>query len=165
MPETFSEDQKTFVNRPKGCFTTGTQNPIGMGLVLFTVGEKAYCDCAVPDRFRGFTKTAHGGIVCTLLDEIIISGISALENAMCATVEMKVTFRRPLFIDQPVQLQSWKTGQEGNKLLGRGVILDQDDKVIAEADVIMQRLDPEKARRFMPDETAEKVGRMGAAKS
>lgn len=157
MPEQFSEDDKDYVRRPKGCFTTGTQNEYGMGLELYQVGDKVYCDYAVPNRYRGFTKTAHGGIVCTLLDEIVVSGVSKLCHAMCATTEMTVKFRRPLHIDKPIQLQAWKTDENGERLHGHGQIVDGNDKIIAECEAEMVRLDPERAKRFMPKETAEKL--------
>jgi uncharacterized protein (TIGR00369 family) len=146
------------LRRTKGCFGCGTENEAGLGIALYKEGDRIGCDVSVPVRFRGLTKVAHGGIAATLLDEVIVSGISHLLDVMCVTKEMTVRFRRPLPLEQPVTCKAWVVSREEQRVVGHGEIVDASGTVLVEAECHMQVLDPERAKKFLRDETVQKLG-------
>jgi len=156
MPQSFREEEKQWLGQARNCFACGTENPASMGIHLYRVADRVYADYAVPARFRGLSKTTHGGIVCTLLDEVTVSGISYLLNETCVTAEMTVRFKKPVPIETPLRLCCWIVGREGRVVRGRGEIIGPDDQVLAEAETKAIALDKEKAKRFLaPDAIAK----------
>ncbi|MEW6775248.1 MAG: PaaI family thioesterase [Bdellovibrionota bacterium] len=161
MPERFEESQKKYLFRSKGCFGCGTENESSMGIQLYRVGDKVYGDYVVPFRFRGLSKAAHGGIVCCLLDEVTVSGMAFLLDEMCVTTQLTVRFKKPLPLEEPVQLRSWLVSRDGRKVVSKGEIVNQADQIIADCDADIFVLDPEKAKKFLRNDSAEKMKDLG----
>ena len=60
-----------FAFEPHNCFACGTLNAHGLHLELHVDGERCWTDLAIPSRFQGWDEIAHGGIVATILDEVM----------------------------------------------------------------------------------------------
>lgn len=155
----FDDDDKEWVHRSDKCFACGTDNEAGLGMALYRVGERVYADYSVPKRFRGLSKTTHGGIITTLLDEVVVSGVSHLAHEMCVTTEMTVRFNKPVVLEQPVQIRAWVVSRDGDRLQGAGEVVDEQGRVLAECECSLLALDPERAKRFLRDETAAALGK------
>lgn len=155
----FEDDDKEWVHRSEQCFACGTSNEAGLGMALYRVGDRVYADYSVPRRFRGLSKTTHGGIITTLLDEVVVSGVSHLAREMCVTTEMTVRFKKPVLLEQLVQIRAWVVSRDGSRLTGAGEIVDEQDRVLAECECSLLALDPERAKHFLRDETAEALGK------
>ncbi|HEV8547305.1 MAG TPA: hypothetical protein VGQ64_13500, partial [Candidatus Limnocylindrales bacterium] len=56
---------------PHNCFACGALNTHGLHLELHVDGERCWTDLALPSRFQGWDEIAHGGIVATILDEVM----------------------------------------------------------------------------------------------
>ena len=55
----------------KHCFICGVENPIGLRLQIYRIGESEIeTEYTAPDHFQGYPGVLHGGIVAALLDEI-----------------------------------------------------------------------------------------------
>ena len=84
----------------RSCFVCGESNPIGLRLRFETDGR------LVQTRFRprpehiGFKHVVHGGLLATLLDEIMVwaCAVSTKQFAFCA--ELKVRFLQPARPDE-----------------------------------------------------------------
>lgn len=118
----------------RSCFVCGTENPIGLKLALHSVGG------AVETRFRfrtdccGFRDTVHGGLISTVLDEIMVwaAGEATKQFAYCA--EMTVRFQRPT----PAGVDVLARGElvdnkRGRLFLARGELRDADGNLLAES--------------------------------
>ena len=57
--------------RAARCFACGELNEHGLHLDLHVDGDRCWTELALPDRFQGWDGIAHGGIVCTILDEVM----------------------------------------------------------------------------------------------
>ena len=53
------------------CFACGTENPIGLNLKFYVCGKYMCSDVALGKDYEGWENMAHGGIVSTLLDEVM----------------------------------------------------------------------------------------------
>ncbi len=80
----------------RSCFVCGESNPIGMKLRLETDGRIVHARFMPRAEHVGLKQTVHGGIVSTLLDEMMAwaCAVGARRFAFCA--ELNVRFLRPV---------------------------------------------------------------------
>ena len=93
---------------PHRCFACGSLNEHGIHLELHVAEDRCWTDLALPDRFQGWDGIAHGGIVCTILDEVMAWSLAATDN-WGLTARMTVTFKRPIRIGAPIRAKGWIT--------------------------------------------------------
>jgi len=68
-----TEEERIEIPKPSGynCFACGTANPIGLHLNFFRSGDYV-CSEITLDRYHGgWENIAHGGIISTILDEVM----------------------------------------------------------------------------------------------
>ena len=80
----------------KTCFACGERNPIGLHMHFMTDGERMISTFPVPETMVGWDKTVHGGIIATILDEIMGWSIIYLMKKMGVTRSMNIEFLKPL---------------------------------------------------------------------
>jgi acyl-coenzyme A thioesterase PaaI-like protein len=80
------------VMMPHNCFACGTTNLHGLQLDLNFDGETCWTELRLRPDFEGWQGIAHGGIVTTLLDEVMAWAIAAY-NVWAVTAKMTVEFR------------------------------------------------------------------------
>jgi uncharacterized protein (TIGR00369 family) len=111
------------------CFACGKDNPQGLKLEV----RKA------PDHFAGWQGIAHGGIVATILDELLAW---ACTNAgrNCVTAEMTVRYRKPVKTGSPLKGFGRVTGEKGKLLFTEATLQDESGNLVAEATGKMMRV-------------------------
>jgi acyl-coenzyme A thioesterase PaaI-like protein len=117
------------------CFACGPTNPIGMH-VHFDRAEDAEGVVArltlAPD-FQGWRGIAHGGIVMALLDEAMAHAAGfAGHRGVSATVSVR--FRKPVPLEQPIEVRGRVTWQRRNVLGVEGNVLDDHGNLLAHAE-------------------------------
>lgn len=115
-----------------GCFVCGQENRIGLKARFFWDGEKAVCDIAAEEVFAGYKNILHGGIVATLLDEIMIKALLA-EDILAVTAEITIRLKKPVYTGDNLHLEGWKTDQAGSVFHTRGRAVNQSGEIVAEA--------------------------------
>ena len=97
------------------CFVCGKENKGGFGLTFYKKGNHVETTVKVPQKFNGYKNIVHGGIVSTLLDEVINWAAYALseERKYCVTAEMTVRFEKPIPVEKELLL--WGEVVEDNK--------------------------------------------------
>jgi acyl-coenzyme A thioesterase PaaI-like protein len=93
---------------PHHCFACGTLNQHGLGLMLHVAPERAWAEFELDRRFEGWEGIAHGGILCTVLDEVMAWSLAGADN-WGLTARMSVSFRRPASLDTPLRAEGWVT--------------------------------------------------------
>ena len=84
-----------FEFEPHHCFACGELNEAGLHLELHTSPEGAWTELVLEPRFQGWDGVAHGGIVCTILDEVMAWAVIG-RGTWGVTAQMSVRFRRPV---------------------------------------------------------------------
>jgi len=92
-----------------GCFACGTENPIGLNLDFFLKGDAVYTEITLDKVYEGWEGIAHGGIVSTLLDEIMSWTIMYSKRAFILTRNMTVKYIRPIMIGTPLVISGQTT--------------------------------------------------------
>ena len=93
---------------PHHCFACGTLNTHGLGLVIHVEPQRAWVDAKLDQRFQGWDDIAHGGIICTILDEVMAWSLAGQDD-WGVTARMQVDFRKPVPIGQPIHAEAWIT--------------------------------------------------------
>ena len=87
-------DGRRYAFADHNCFACGRENPIGMRLHIELGEGSARTSWTVGDDFVGWSDKAHGGIIATLLDEVMAWAPSSFDS-WAVTAEMSVRYRSP----------------------------------------------------------------------
>jgi acyl-coenzyme A thioesterase PaaI-like protein len=119
--------------RGDGCFVCGADNPIGLK-VRFRLEDGVCIGEFTPrQEHAGYTGLAHGGILFTLLDDVMANWLW-LQGIRCFTARADIRYREHLPIGTPVRLEGRCTRRKGRLSLMTGRIVRQDTgAVIAES--------------------------------
>ena len=93
---------------PHNCFACGSLNEHGIRLDLHVDGERCWTALALEERFQGWDGIAHGGIVCTILDEVMAWALASTDN-WGLTARMSIDFRKPVRLGHPIRAEGWTT--------------------------------------------------------
>lgn len=108
MERTIAAEGFRFEFAEHNCFACGTLNTNGLGLALHLEHERSWTELTLDRRFEGWEGIAHGGIVSTILDEVMAWSLVASDN-WGVTARLAVDFRRPVPIDTPIRADGWVT--------------------------------------------------------
>lgn len=127
------------------------QNQFGRLLGMnFNIKESGIVEyhLKIQEKHLATPKAAHGGVVSALLDATV--GVGALstvcvENKVVATVEMKVTFFSPAYLNDDLTCTS-ELMKKGNRLIFmEGKVHNQEGKLIAKSSATLNAYSMEKA--------------------
>jgi uncharacterized protein (TIGR00369 family) len=94
--------------RPHNCFACGELNEVGLHLQLRLEPGRCWTELEMPRRFEGWEGVIHGGILCTVMDEVMAWALVQEDN-WGVTAKMSVDFRRPVTVGQRVRAEGWVT--------------------------------------------------------
>ena len=92
--EIVAPDGRRYAFADHHCFACGDTNPIGMRLHIELNEGTARTAWRVGEDYVGWSDKAHGGIIATLLDEVMAWAPSS-SDAWAVTAEMTVRYRSP----------------------------------------------------------------------
>lgn len=110
---------------PHHCFACGELNEHGLHLVLHTDEGRCWTDLSLDPRFQGWDGIAHGGIVATILDEVMAWALID-RDAWGVTAKMDVAFRRPVPLGTPIRGEGWVLETRRRLLTTEGRIVDAE---------------------------------------
>jgi uncharacterized protein (TIGR00369 family) len=92
--------------RPHNCFACGELNEVGLHLQLNLEPERCWTELVMPRRFEGWEGIVHGGILCTVLDEVMAWALVVHDN-WGVTARMSIDFRKPVTVGQSIRAEGW----------------------------------------------------------
>src|SRR5258705_6619522 len=87
---------------PHHCFACGELNEQGLHLAIHTDPNGSWAETTLEPRFQGWEAVAHGGIVCTLLDEVIAWSVIG-RRTLGVTARLNGPFRRPIPVGRAIR--------------------------------------------------------------
>jgi len=91
-----------------GCFVCGPANMNGLHL-SFQQQEDQYVTIFTPPAiYQGYQGVLHGGIMATVLDEVMARYAWVLAGP-AATAKMEIRYRNPAPVNQPITFRGWVT--------------------------------------------------------
>ena len=123
-----------FEFEPHNCFACGSLNANGLQLDLHLEPGRCWTEFSLDRRFEGWEGIAHGGIVCTILDEVMAWALVDSDN-WGVTARMSVDFKRPVPIGRLIRGEGRVVDVRRRLVRAEGVLVDASDgSVLATAD-------------------------------
>jgi uncharacterized protein (TIGR00369 family) len=138
----------TFEFSPHNCFACGTLNTHGMQLVIHIEQGRSWTELQLARRFEGWEGIAHGGILCTILDEVMAWSLVGADN-WGVTARLTVDFKRPVPVGRPIRAEGWVTEIRRRLVTTAGSIVDVADGTrLATADALYVAATEERKREL-----------------
>jgi len=86
------------------CFVCGDNNECGLKARFWVQDDGSVTtEYTVSERFVGYSGILHGGIVCSLLDEVMIKAVLK-DDILTVTAGMELKFKKPVYVGQKIEL-------------------------------------------------------------
>ena len=120
------------------CFACGSENPNGLKLQFRREGEIYVTTFIADQAFQGYQNIVHGGIVATLLDEVMARYVWE-QYGPSATAKLEVRYRRPAPCGVPIEARGWVTAvRRGGRALETAADARlEDGSLLAEATALV----------------------------
>jgi uncharacterized protein (TIGR00369 family) len=127
------------------CFCCGQDNPTGMGLkfVYDEEGKRFISRFRLGSRYTGPPGHAHGGIIATILDEVM-GKVNRLRRVVAVTSEMTVKYLKPVPLGEPLIAAGYEVRVRGRVHFHAGEIRDSKGQLLACAQGKFIAIDPQK---------------------
>lgn len=114
------------------CFVCGKQNQSGLQLDFALEEDEVRCRLSIPAVYQGWQGIVHGGIVATLLDEVMakaahFAGITAV------TAEITVQYKKPTPAERPLVLSGRVLEKQRRILITTGELKTSENVLLASA--------------------------------
>jgi acyl-coenzyme A thioesterase PaaI-like protein len=138
------------------CFGCGTENPRGLNMTFYRLGNAVCSDITLPRELEGWQNMAHGGSLSTVLDEIMSWAVIAFERVFFVTGRMEVVYRRPAPVGVPLTARGVVSNEPFERgCVAKGEILDANGEVLTRARAEMVYLPAERLTLISDDLKAD----------
>lgn len=127
----------------RSCYVCGQDNPRGFRLKSRLEGETVVIDYTTRETDRGYKHLVHGGVLMTLLDEVMTWAAIVGTGKVCVAAELTARLKRPLAAGVAIRVEGRVTKSGRRLLLTEGRVIDAAGKVMVEA-----------SGKFMPTDDA-----------
>ncbi len=114
------------------CFCCGEKNPLNLKMQFRFEDEKILSDVVFPKEYQGFNNVVHGGILGTVLDEVMVN-LHCLKGEMVVTAEYNVRLKAPCPVGQKVLLSAWSVKKNSRLYFTASEARLENGTLIAEA--------------------------------
>jgi uncharacterized protein (TIGR00369 family) len=114
------------VLEPHNCFACGSLNTHGIQLELHAGNGRCWTELELDRRFEGWEGIAHGGIVTTILDEVMAWALVD-NDSWGLTARIQVEFKRPVPIGRRIRGEGRVVDVRRRIVRAEGVVLDAAD--------------------------------------
>ena len=117
----------------RSCFVCAESNPLGLKMRFHAQGEIVTATFTPQTEHIGFQNVTHGGVLATVMDEIMVwaCAVSTKRFAYCA--EMTTRFHQPARPGEELKVTSQLTANRRNRIYeAKAEIRDPKENLIAE---------------------------------
>ena len=133
----------------KDCFGCGSKNPHGLQMKFLTDDEAVYSHVAVPSHLTGWNDLVHGGILSTMLDEIMAWAAIYLLKKVVVTKSMQIEFIKPVFAADELTVTGRVLEQQNDReALMEGVVHRTTGELCTRSTAIFTLFAPAVAKRL-----------------
>jgi len=116
---------RRFTFEPHHCFACGELNERGLHLDLHTDATGCWTELTLDPAFQGWEDVAHGGILCTILDEVMAWAVIG-RDTWGVTARMTVEFKQPARVGRPLRAEGLVAETSRRLFRTTGRILDRE---------------------------------------
>ena len=144
------QDPRRLPNREThNCFGCSPINPSGLQMKFFTRDNVVFSRLKVPDHLCGWDRLVHGGVISTILDEIMSWTAIYLLRRITVTQSMRIDFLKPVTIGSSLAARGSIVSTSGkHDVSAKGEIRTADGDLCASAQAEFKAFSPAVARRL-----------------
>jgi uncharacterized protein (TIGR00369 family) len=135
-------------NETNYCFGCGGANARGMQLTFEQddAAQRIRGTFRLSADYQGGAGFVHGGIIATLLDEVM-SKVSRFREDHAVTAELAIEYLKPVPVDGELIVEGWEVDRNGRALLREGEIRDGSGAILARGKARFVQIDLEALRK------------------
>ena len=126
-----AKDGRRYAFADHHCFACGGTNPIGMRLRIEIGDGAARTSWIAGHDFVGWSDKVHGGIIATLLDEVMAWAPSSFDS-WAVTAEMTVRYRSPATPGEKLTAHARVVDRRRRIYVVTGEVIAADGRVVAD---------------------------------
>jgi uncharacterized protein (TIGR00369 family) len=142
------------------CFGCGPTNAYGLRMKFFTDEKSLFSWVTVPNHLCGWDNLVHGGVISTILDEIMGWTTIHFLKKFALTHAMSVEFHKPVYIGEEIRVEGRVLGVRGQREAEAEAYLYKEENTVcarsvgtfrlftAEAIIRMGVMEEENIKRF-----------------
>ena len=136
-------------SRNHNCFGCSPVNPSGLQMKFYTDESAVYSKVIVPDHLCGWNNLAHGGVLTTMMDEIMSWAAIYLLKRVPMTKSITVDFLKPVYVGRALRVQGTVLEKIGkHEVLMEGKIFNENKACCARATGMFAVFSPAVAKRL-----------------
>lgn len=126
------------------CFACGRNNDKGLHLKFESNPDQSITAFFTPERtHQGYQGVLHGGIISTLLDEVMAQALIA-QGILAVTAKIEVRFRKPAPLGSLLAATGRVGEKKGRLCSATAELTGEDGTVYATANSVFSLVKPEK---------------------
>lgn len=131
------------------CFGCSPVNPSGLQMKFFADRDTVFSNVTIPDHLCGWSNIAHGGVLTTILDEIMSWAALHFLKRITMTKSMKIEFIQPVYIRNPLKAEGKVLEQTGkHEAVMEGILYNDKGVACAKSSATFAIFSPKVAKRF-----------------
>ena len=140
------------------CFGCSPVNPAGLRMKFFANQDTVFSNVTIPDHLCGWSNIAHGGVLTTILDEIMSWAALHFLKRITMTKSMNIEFIKPVYIRNPLKAEGRVQAVNGkHDAVMEGVLYNDNGDACAKSTANFAIFSPKVAKRFgIADDTSLK---------
>ncbi|TFG93625.1 MAG: PaaI family thioesterase [Candidatus Atribacteria bacterium] len=115
------------------CFVCGKENPFGLQITFFKDKKEIKAEFVPESKHQGFRGIVHGGILFSILDEIMGRTAIVVKGVMTLTVEINVKYRTKAPIGKKIIFTAKMTKDLGRMIEAQAQAHLEDGTLLTEA--------------------------------
>jgi uncharacterized protein (TIGR00369 family) len=116
------------------CFACSPNNSSGLQLQFFTNGDKVVSWLKVPRHMSGWDHIVHGGVIATMLDEIMGWTALHLLKKMTLTKAITIEFLKPVYVGVDIRIEGMPLEVKNDReAVMHGLLFNKEDELCAKA--------------------------------
>lgn len=114
------------------CFVCGPKNPIGLKLDFHFNGKTIKTEFIPKKEHQGYLNIVHGGIISTLLDEVMVKLAIAMDMP-AVTASMEIRLRKAVYVGEKITVEAKMLKITSKLLESCAEAVTENNVVVAEA--------------------------------
>ena len=116
------------------CFACGKDNPEGLFMEFFTDEKHLFSQILIPETKRGWDQVVHGGILSTMLDEVMAWTAIYFTDCIMMTKSLTVNYIKPIYINEKTLTVGWVHEQKDQReIIMKGEVYNEKKQLCTEA--------------------------------
>ena len=131
------------------CFGCSPLNASGLQMSFYANEAAVFSKVTVPEHLCGWNNLVHGGVLSTILDEIMSWSAIYLLKQVAMTKSMSVDFLKPVYVGNLLKAEGTVLDKKGkHEALMEGRIYNEDNVCCASASATFAIFSPAVAKRL-----------------